>query len=101
MKTLIIYPGSNTYTDALFYLIDPDNGEILDYHICSNAGFAKNDLYDYHGNLKETLKKEYNDTIEVKFIDETSYNINEIWEKYNQFKKEQKEKVKYLKHEKQ
>lgn len=85
MKTLIIYPDSTVNEDAVFYLIDPETGKMLDYHLCSNSGWAKLDLFDNNHKLQVQLKEKYGDDIDVKFINETSYNINDILNKYNRY----------------
>lgn len=41
MKTLVIYPGSETNEDAVFYLLDKDTGECMYSHLCSCSYYAK------------------------------------------------------------
>lgn len=78
MKTLVIYPESNTYKDSIFYLFDPDTGECLATHFCSSSGWAKSDLHDDREDRLKAWKEEYNEETEAKFIDETDYKLEEI-----------------------
>lgn len=79
MKTLIIYPGSKTNRDSVFYLMDPETGECLASHLCSNAGYAKGDLLTQRTERKQEIEKAYGEEVECKFIDETDYNWEEIY----------------------
>lgn len=72
MKTLVIIPGSDTYHDAVFILVNPENGEVVNNHLCSGSYHAKEDL-------KRGLREEYKD-YELKFIDETDYDVNKLIE---------------------
>lgn len=90
MKTLIIYPESITYRDSPFYILDPDTGECLASHFCSHSGFAKGDLHDTREERLKEWKEKYNDDTEAKFIDETDYNWNEIYEKNQKLKEKEK-----------
>lgn len=72
MKTLVIIPGSDTCHDAVFILVNPENGEVVNNHLCSGSYYAKEDL-------KRGLREEYKD-YELKFIDETGYDVNKLIE---------------------
>lgn len=90
MKTLVIYPGSNVKTDSPFYIFDPETGDCLASHFCSHSGYAKGDLHDNRPDRLAEWEKEFGQKTEAKFIDETSYNWDEIYQK-NQSLKPQKE----------
>lgn len=80
MKTLVIYPNSEIYEDAVFYLLDPDTGECLYSHLCSCSFYAKDDLYFRREDRIEKIAEKYNEEIQIKFIDETDYDIENIIE---------------------
>ena len=80
-KTLIIYPKSTVYKDSSFYLLDPDTGEVLATHLCSGAEWAKNDLHDGRPQRLEEWRNKFGKETEAKFIDETDYNWDEIYDK--------------------
>lgn len=61
MKTLVIYPSSETYEDAVFYLLDPITGECLYSHLCSCSYYAKDDLYFRHEDRINELSVKYNE----------------------------------------
>ena len=86
MKTLVIYPNSQTYHDSIFALIDPDTGEGLASHFCSSAYYALSDLHDGRPDRLEQWEKKYGQKTEAKFIDQTDYNWKEILEKNRNFK---------------
>ena len=92
MKTLVIYPDSKTHRDSLFYLLNPDTGEVLASHLCSHSGFAKGDLHDTRKDRLEKWKEEFGDDTEAKFIDETDYNWNEIYAKNQELAKQSQTK---------
>lgn len=85
MKTLVIFPGSDTNTLTMFYLVDPETGECLDYHVCSGSWYAYGDLYTVN---KEHLDNLYNDQTEAVFIDKTNYSVEELVEKNKKFRLE-------------
>ena len=93
MKTLVIYPSSETYEDAEFYLLDPDTGEVLNSHLCSCSYYAKDDLYFRHEDIINELSNKYNDEILIKFIDETNYDIEHIIELNREFYEERNSKI--------
>lgn len=92
MKTLIIYPDSETHYDAVFHLLDPDTGEHLASHFCSGAGFARSDLHNGRPERLKAWEEKFGDKTEAKFIDETSLSWDEIYSK-NQKLKENDSKV--------
>ena len=81
MKTLVIYPNSKTQKDSGFFLLDPDTGECLAQHYCSGAVFAKGDLHDDRKDRLEEWEQKYGQKTEAKFIDETDFNWDEIYNK--------------------
>lgn len=88
MKTLVIYPGSNTHQDSSFYILDPDTGECLASHICSHSGWAKSDLHDRREDRLSKWKEKFGEKTEAKFIDETEYSWDEIYKKNQALKSE-------------
>ena len=84
MKTLIIYPNSGSNT--VFYLLDPETGEGLASHFCSDKSFAYNDLY---GTRPERIKefKERFGEVKVKFLRYTKYSFEDILKKNKKFSK--------------
>lgn len=87
MKTLVIYPDYTcAQIDTVFYLFDPDTGEVLASHLCSCAAFAPGDL---HNDRPERLKKweeTFGEKTEAKFIGKTNYDWDEIYKKNQQLK---------------
>lgn len=80
-KTLIIYPGKEIYRDSIFSLVDPETGEGLASHLCSGSYFAKGDLHDNRPERLKEWREKYGVETEAKFIDETDYDMDEIFEK--------------------
>lgn len=93
MKTLIICPGTQQMTDSVFLLIDPDNGEILNDHFCSNYTFAKGDLLHSPSDMFESLIDRFGEDFDVKFIDESDYTEKEIEEKVQKFYGYERDKI--------
>jgi len=93
MKTLVIFSGPKVYGDTLFFLIDPETGELLASHLCSSSNFAKMDLHDGRRERLENWKKKYNDKTEAKFLYETNYRLDEVCEKVNQYKNKKGTKI--------
>lgn len=90
MKTLVIYPESNVYRDSPFYILDPETGECLASHYCSGAGYAKSDLHDGRPERLKKWKEKYGQDTEAKFIDQSDYKWDEVYEK-NQKLREKEE----------
>ena len=88
-KILVIYPQSTFHRDTVFYILDPDTGEVLARHFCSGAEWAKNDLHDGRPNRLAKWKEKFGEETEAKFIDETSYNWDEIYQKNQSLKPEE------------
>lgn|SRR4030042_294921 len=86
VKILVIYLGSYIHTDSAFYILDPDTGECLASHYCSGSRFAKGDLHDHRQNRLNEWKIKYKKTTMAKFIDETSYDWEEIYSKNQKLK---------------
>lgn len=80
-KILVIYPQSTVHICTSFYILDPDTGEVLASHLCSEAKWAKSDLHDNRPQRLEKWKKKFGKDTEAKFIDETDYNWEEIYAK--------------------
>ena len=91
MKTLVICPGSETCDDALFLLMDPETGEALNHHVCSDAFYAKDDLYYRQSEVGEKIRERYGDDVDVKFIDETDINEDDLFIKNREFYKQSEE----------
>ena len=81
MKTLVIYPGKDIHQDSPFYIFDPETGEALASHFCSGAWFAKGDLHDNRPERLKEWEEKFGQKTEAKFIDETDYNWEEIYQK--------------------
>lgn len=79
MKVLIIYPGSETDYPSSFTLLDPERAECLCSCFCENASLIK-DIFINSDNFKD-LQQYYQEDICCKFINETSYNWEEILER--------------------
>lgn len=87
MKTLVIYPDyTSGLIDSVFYLLDPDTGEVLASHICSCAAFAPNDLHNDRPERLKMWEEKFGEKTEAKFISKTNYNWDEIYAKNQQLK---------------
>lgn len=85
-KLLVIAPSDDIYEDAMFYLIDPATGECLYTHICSNSSFAYGDLYGRSKERQEKIKERFGE-VEIKFLNRTSINVEELQKKNVEFYK--------------
>jgi len=86
-KLLVIVPGRNDgHRDCVFALADPETGEGLASHLCSHSGYAYDDLYGQRPERIELFKERFGD-VEVKFIDETDVDEDELREKNKAFHK--------------
>ena len=83
-KLLVICPNSNCTTEGAFFLIDPENGEVLATHYCSNASFAYGDLYGNRQERQDEYTKRFG-KIEVEFIDQTEIDEDTLFQKNQQF----------------
>lgn len=89
MKTLlVIYPGSDVMHNSSFHLIHAETGEVLASHFCSCSGFAPGDLYFNRPERIEEFTKRFGE-VEVKFIDETTIDKEELLSRNKAFYKEQ------------
>ena len=88
MKTLVIYPGSTVNHDSVFYILDPETGECLASHLCSHSGFAKSDLHNGRPERLQKWELKYGQKTEAKFIDETDYDFDKIYELNQKLAKE-------------
>jgi hypothetical protein len=88
---LVIAPGRDVTSDALFHLLVAETGEHLASHLCSHYGFAKGDLYENRPERIEKFTNRFGD-IEVKFIDETDITEEQLLERNkNWYEEQQKE----------
>lgn len=85
-KILVIYPSSSNNDSTIFYIFDPDTGEALASHLCSDAGFAKSDLHDGRPERLAKWEKRYGKKTEAKFVEETDYKWEEIYKKNQELK---------------
>ena len=78
-KVLIIHP-SHGYEQG-FSLLDPDTGEVLATHFCSNHRFAKHDLHDRRDERLAEWETRYGMKTEAKKIEQTDYVWEEVYKK--------------------
>ena len=74
---LVIAPGRDVQSDAVFNLLVAETGEHLASHLCSCAGFAYGDLYEHRLDRIEEWTKRFGE-FEVKYIDETDLSVEEL-----------------------
>lgn len=77
-ELLIIVPGKEVTTESIFHLLVAKTGEVLATHLCSSSHYAMGDLYLRRPNLIEAITNKLGEH-EVKFIDETDLDIEEIY----------------------
>lgn len=85
MTQFVIVPGINSgATNTVFTLLNAETGEGLANHFCSNAYYAKSDLYSGRPERMEKWKKEFGE-IKVDFIDEIDLTEEELLERNKKF----------------
>lgn len=94
MKTLVIYPDSNTHRDSTFHLFDPETGDCLASHLCSGSWWAQSDLHDRREDRLKEWKERFGEETQAKFIDQTDYDWDEIYKKNQELAKKVKEENK-------
>lgn len=85
-KLLVIAPSDDIYSDAMFYLIDPESGECLYTHVCSNSSFAYGDLYGRSEERQEKIRERFGE-VDIKFLNKTSISVEELQKKNEEFYK--------------
>lgn len=83
-KVLVIVPGSTTVGAAEFHLLDPATGENLATKHCLGTLFAKADLVFGDDETVFELENRFG-VIDVKFIDETEFNFDELVQKNSEW----------------
>jgi len=85
---LVIVPGqSAAYRDQVYYLVVAETGECLASHICSSSPYAMGDLYSNRPERIKSFGERFGE-VEVKYIDETDINEEDLFERNQQFAKE-------------
>jgi hypothetical protein len=90
---LVIYPGQEVHRDQVFTILVAETGECLASHICSDSGFAYDDLYGGRPERVEEWGKRFGG-IEVKFINQTGISEDELLERNQKFYSELSESEK-------
>ena len=77
------------------YIVSPstnqETGWELNHHVCSDAFYAKDDLYYRQSEVREKIRERYGDDVDVKFIDETDINEDDLFIKNREFYKQSEE----------
>lgn len=77
---LVIFPGQDVQTDAVFNILVAETGEHLASHFCSCAAYAYGDLYANRPERIEKWTKQFGE-FEVKFIDQTDITKEQLFER--------------------
>lgn len=83
-KVLVIVPGSTTVGAAEFHLLDPATGENIATKHCLGTLFAKADLVFGDDETVSELEERFG-PFDVKFIDETEFNFDELVHKNSEW----------------
>ena len=81
---LVIVPGNHVKSDCVFTILNSETGEGLASHLCSNSSYAKSDLYNGRPERIKEWKEKFGD-VEVKFINETNINEDDLLKKNKEF----------------
>lgn len=86
---LVIHPGRSA-GDAVYTILVAETGEPLAFHMCSHAGFAYDDLYGRRDKRKAEWGERFGE-VEVKFLEETDLEFDELVARNHRWAKANKE----------